>query len=778
MIRDRLRHWLAGTLRRQLSVGMGLVVGVTMLLFVYDTTRQQEKLLMEQQSLQAIALTESVGKSAAIWVAARDYAGLQEIVDGLGSYPDLRHAIVLDMQGKILAHSDKSRRGLYLDDLPNESATRILQRTRRIVDAASPIRLENAQIGWLRIGLGDGLIKSELARIQRNGMLYALLAVVLSISFALVAGRYLTRRLDAIQQVADAVEAGDNSLRVQLAGEDEASHLGHAVNAMLDALARRETELRNSEARHATILDNVSAYIYLKDVDGRYLYANRPVRELFRATLAEIIGQDDSRFFDANTFRQLQANDARVLKYGETIHLEENNVDVHSPRKGTYWTVKLPLRDDSGKIYALCGISTDITERKQAELVLAHHKDELEHEVRLRTLDLQQARDLAEAANRAKSTFLANMSHELRTPMNAIMGMTGMLLRHVEDDKLRAQLAKIDQASMHLLSVINDILDLSKIEAGRMELAESPFQLGEVIENVTSLIGNRALDKGLELIIDRSPELDRLNLLGDPVRLGQILLNFTGNAIKFTEHGSVTLRIRRQHDNDATIRLRFEVIDTGIGIAPEAKCRLFTAFEQADNSMTRKYGGTGLGLAISKRLIGLMHGDVGVDSEPGRGSTFWFTVRLRENRQAVPAPTGDSSTPPEQDIRCAHAGTRVLLVEDEPINREVSLALLEEVMLAADVAEDGQQALEMASRQHYALILMDVQMPRLNGLDATRAIRRLPGYADTPILAMTANAFDEDRRDCLAAGMNDHIGKPIAPERLFAALQRWLPPAN
>lgn len=383
MIRDRLRHWLAGTLRRQLSVGMGLVVGVTMLLFVYDTTRQQEKLLMEQQSLQAIALTESVGKSAAIWVAARDYAGLQEIVDGLGSYPDLRHAIVLDMQGKILAHSDKSRRGLYLDDLPNESATRILQRTRRIVDAASPIRLENAQIGWLRIGLGDGLIKSELARIQRNGMLYALLAVVLSISFALVAGRYLTRRLDAIQQVADAVEAGDNSLRVQLAGEDEASHLGHAVNAMLDALARRETELRISEARHATILDNVSAYIYLKDVDGRYLYANRPVRELFRATLPEIVGQDDSRFFDANTFRQLQANDARVLKYGETIHLEENNVDVHSPRKGTYWTVKLPLRDDSGKIYALCGISTDITERKQAELVLAHHKDELEHEVRL-----------------------------------------------------------------------------------------------------------------------------------------------------------------------------------------------------------------------------------------------------------------------------------------------------------------------------------------------------------------------------------------------------------
>jgi hypothetical protein len=778
VIGKRLRDCLAGTLRRQLSVGMGLVVSVTMLLLVLDTTRQQEKLVMEQQSLQAIALAESVGKSAAIWVAARDYAGLQEIVDGLGGYPDLRHAIVLDLQGKVLAHSDKSRRGFYLDDLPDESATRILQRTRSIVDVVSPIRLENAPIAWLRIGLGDGLLNTELTHIRRNGILYALLAVILSISLALLAGRYLTRRLSVIQRVADAVEAGDNSLRVKLSGEDEASHLGHAVNAMLDALARRETELRNSETRHATILDNVSAYIYLKDVNGRYLYANRPLREQFRATLAEIVGQDDSHFFDAATFRQLQINDARVLQHGETIHLEENNVDVYSPRRATYWTVKLPLRDDSGKIYALCGISTDITERKQAELQLARHKDELEHEVRLRTLDLQQARDQAEAANRAKSTFLANMSHELRTPMNAIMGLTGMLLRHVDDEKLRAQLAKIDQASMHLLSVINDILDLSKIEAERMELAESPFRLGEVIENVTSLVGNRALDKGLELIVDRPPELDHITLLGDPLRLGQILLNFTGNAIKFTDHGSVTLRIRRQHDNEAMISLRFEVIDTGIGIAPEARQRLFTAFEQVDNSLTRKYGGTGLGLAISKRLIGLMHGEVGVDSEPGRGSTFWFTIRLRQSRQTIAIPASDSSTPKEQEIQREHAGTRVLLVEDEPINREVSLALLEEVMLAVDVAEDGQQALEMAGREQYALILMDVQMPRLNGLDATRAIRRLPGYADTPILAMTANAFDEDRRDCLAAGMNDHIGKPIAPETLFTALQRWLPPAN
>ncbi|WP_306605769.1 ATP-binding protein [Azonexus sp.] len=776
MIQGQLKDWLFGTLRRQLSVGMALVVAVTMVLFILDTMRVQEAQVMKQQSAQATALAESVATSAAIWVAARDYAGLQEIVDSLKSYPDLRHAIVLDMQGKILAHSDISRRGLYLDDLPSEATAKTLQRSQQLVDVASPIMLEKTPIGWLRIGLGDGNLQAELAQIGRNGMLYALLAVSLSGLFALLAGRYLTRRLDVIQRVADTVQAGDNSLRVNLAGNDEASHLGRAVNAMLDALAQRETDLRNSEIRHTTILDNVSAYIYLKDTNGRYLYANRQVRELFRCSLEALIGQDDSRFFSAASFRQLQLNDARVLTQGETIHLEENNIDSWNGDLHTYWTVKLPLRNEaSGEIYALCGISTDITERKQAELQLSHHKDELEHEVRLRTLDLLQARDTAEAANRAKSAFLANMSHELRTPMNAIMGMTGILLRHAEDDRLREQLGKIDQASKHLLSVINDILDLSKIEAERMELAQIAFRLGEVIENVTSLLGSRARDKQLELLVDRPAELDHLALLGDPLRLGQILLNLVGNAIKFTEQGSVTLRIRRQETKDNSLMLRFEVSDTGIGIAPEAQRRLFTAFEQADNSMTRKYGGTGLGLAISKRLIRLMGGEIGVDSEVGRGSTFWFTIRTRENRQPAAMPENPGASAGYPTPLLEHAGARVLLVEDEPINREVSLALLEEVKLSVDLAEDGLQAIALAEKNAYDLILMDVQMPHLNGLDATQQIRQLPGHANTPILAMTANAFDEDRRACLDAGMNDHIGKPIAPETLFAALARWLP---
>jgi CheY-like chemotaxis protein/anti-sigma regulatory factor (Ser/Thr protein kinase) len=261
---------------------------------------------------------------------------------------------------------------------------------------------------------------------------------------------------------------------------------------------------------------------------------------------------------------------------------------------------------------------------------------------------------------------------------------------------------------------------------------------------------------------------------GDPVRLAQILINLTGNALKFTDAGAITLRCRRVADNPEDVLLRWEVADTGIGIEPEAQKRLFSAFEQADNSMTRKYGGTGLGLAISKRLVQLMGGEIGVESTPGQGSTFWFTVQLGKASDAVlPAPTFPGKTANER-LFDTYTGTRILLAEDEPVNQEVSRGLLEDVGLMVDLAEDGLQALDLAKQNTYALILMDMQMPHMNGVEATMAIRALPAYAHTPILAMTANAFDEDRQRCFDAGMNDHISKPVDPDRLYETLLGWL----
>ncbi|NML26285.1 hybrid sensor histidine kinase/response regulator [Zoogloea dura] len=391
-------------------------------------------------------------------------------------------------------------------------------------------------------------------------------------------------------------------------------------------------------------------------------------------------------------------------------------------------------------------------------------------------VSLSQAKEVAEAASRAKSTFLANMSHELRTPMSAIIGMTNIALRNGPDAPLKDQLGKIDQASRHLLHVINDILDISKIEAERLSLNPVSFQLGEVVENLLSLMGHKARRKNLELRVDLAPELARGFFIGDSLRLGQILLNFVSNAIKFTPRGTITVRARLVEDSTAGVLLRFEVQDTGIGISDTDQRRLFTPFEQADSSMTRAYGGTGLGLAISKRLAQLMGGAVGLESVLGEGSTFWCTVRLERNPDGAPRLQASGQGASAGVLQARHPGARILLAEDEPINQEVSRDMLEGAGLVVDLAEDGLAAVELARMNRYALILMDMQMPNMNGVDATRAIRALDGYADTPILAMTANAFNEDRQVCIEAGMNDHIGKPVRPELLFSTLLKWLDP--
>jgi signal transduction histidine kinase/ActR/RegA family two-component response regulator len=398
----------------------------------------------------------------------------------------------------------------------------------------------------------------------------------------------------------------------------------------------------------------------------------------------------------------------------------------------------------------------------------------LEELVAIRTAELLAARDAAQAADRAKTSFLANMSHEIRTPLNGILGMAHLLRRGGVTPKQADQLDKIEVSGQHLSSLINDILDFSKIEAGKLVLEHADFTLDDMIGDTLAIVANGATAKGLQLSVDMQDMPQAL--CGDRTHLAQALINYLGNAIKFTPKGSIVLKGRVSVESDNDYLLRFEVTDTGIGIAQDEQARLFEAFTQADSSTTRKFGGTGLGLAITRRIVQLMGGKVGVISLPGQGSTFWLEVRLDKGEALESTAQPGLPDNAEQILRRDHRGALVLVVDDDAINREVMEMLLTDIGLQVDTAENGIEAIEKAGVTDYALILMDQQMPKMGGLEAAQKIRQLADRGATPIIAMTASAFAPDRERCLAAGMNDFIAKPVNIEELFGTLLRWLRP--
>ena len=675
------------------------------------------------------------------------------------------------------------------------------------------------------------------------------------------------------------------------------------------------------------LIDALPAAVHMRDSAGRYLFVNRAYAQVFGTTPEQLLGRTPEDL-PGGAHPELLARDGEVLRSLQTVEHEERLVVGEK----TYFVLsrRFPLVLEAGRISGVAGVSTDITERKAMEEALRELSENLEVQVQERTqalteqamtlqqtnallqqrqAELQQAKQRAEDATQSKSQFLANMSHEIRTPINAVIGMSYLTLKTQLDERQRDYLQKIQRAAQHLLGILNDILDFSKVEAGKLGIETTDFDLDHVLQNLSTVVAEKAAGKGLELVIAADLDVPML-LRGDPLRLGQILINYTNNAIKFTERGEVMIRVHVVERSACDVLLRFEVHDTGIGLTQAQAAGLFQSFSQADQSTSRKYGGTGLGLAISKSLAELMGGSVGVESVFGKGSQFWFTARLgvatatqplqppatargcrvlvvddnphaaealsdllkrlgfdaawvdsgplalqhlktcdaagqpcevlltdwvmpelsgpellhaaarlklahpprcavvtaygREEIEAEAAalgvkeilvkPVGASvlldgmlrllgqavlgAAPVEDDgpahFREALAGFHVLLAEDNDLNQEIACELLHEVGITVGIAADGRIAVNMALSRHYDLVLMDMQMPELDGVDATIEIRRHIPAAQLPILAMTANAMETDRARCLAAGMDDFLSKPIDPQFLWKRLQHWL----
>lgn len=655
-------------------------------------------------------------------------------------------------------------------------------------------------------------------------------------------------------------------------------------------LNHKNDQLEKSEQFLQSLLSNIKSAIYTKNLIGEYTYVNSECEKLVQRDKKELIGKTDKELFEKQVCEELEKNDELVVEKKKSITTEDRIVDNHGD-VFYFLTTKVPMLQDN-KVVGICCISIDISERKQMEE------------------ELVIAKSIAEEASRAKADFLANMSHEIRTPMNAIMGMSYLMQKTDLTSKQKNYLDKICKSSQHLLGIINDILDFSKIEAGKLEIEKIKFKLSDVLDNLATLVGQKCSEKGLELVFDVEPGLSNA-FLGDPLRLGQILINFTNNAVKFTETGQIIIRIRKHSKIENKEVIKFEVEDSGIGIKKEHLASLFKSFQQADTSTTRKYGGTGLGLAISKNLAELMNGEVGVKSEYGKGSVFWFTAELvedyemkamdilrkmpkkyrvlvvddNENSREVLkemlsymgciVETADSGEIAVDKVRkCVEKGIlfdivymdfqlveingietfkrikeitklsvpkgimvtnfgreeiileakntgfemvlvkpvnpiilyestmevlgikekdekefeeivedgsselltkniNVLLVEDNELNQEVAKEIIESFGFIVDIAENGEKSIDKVSNNDYDIVLMDMQMPVMDGISATKKIRNDLGKIDIPIIAMTANAMEDDKEKCSLAGMNDHLSKPIDPKHLLEMIKKW-----
>ncbi|MBP6498171.1 MAG: response regulator, partial [Campylobacteraceae bacterium] len=600
----------------------------------------------------------------------------------------------------------------------------------------------------------------------RKSIIIALIELFLSALLLLSFGRWTSKHLIKLTLGANAIAQGDYTKRLEQGHDKETTGLAHAFNKMAQTIEERVHALEASneakknllyEVEHqavliTSLLDSIPDLIFFKDRDGIYLGCNPPFAKLVGHTKAEIIGKSDCDIFDKEVATFFRENDKKML---ELMQSRQNEEWVTYPDGHTILldTLKAPYVGMDGKVEGIIGISRDITERKHAEE------------------EILKARREAESANKTKSEFLANMSHEIRTPMNAILGLSELALQDAPKGQGREKLEKIYQSGRLLLGILNDILDFSKIEAGELKLNNQPFYFNKLLDQLKSLFNQAAQSKQISLLFD-TPKQFEVVYRGDDLRLRQILSNLISNALKFTDKGQVRVSVKEVKSENDLCWLSFAISDTGIGISGEEQKRLFQAFSQANTSITRHYGGTGLGLIISQRLVWAMGGsDIAIKSQKGEGSTFSFGLPLHTcSLEEVEALFESRTEVPSSDAFSLEGN--VLVVEDNLINQEVVCEQLRRMGVSSKVANNGSIALSMLGCEHFDAILMDIQMPVMDGYEATTRIRKT--NLEIPIIALTAAAMIEDQQKALGVGMNDHLSKPINATQLRQVLAQYL----
>lgn len=640
-IRQRLVWLFAGTLKRQLIFGVALVHAVMMALFVWDLTVRQQELLLERQTEQAEALARSVATSSAGWVAARDLYGLQEIITSQSRYPELLFAMILDKDGRILAHTDTARPGQYVKDLPGVIGDKIISRSPALVDAVSPVVLADQPIGWARIGLGQKLVAERLAIITRDGVIYALVAIVIGSILAWVMATRLTSRLRKIEETAEFVESGDTSHRVAISGNDEVSHVAHAFNEMLDSMVASRNELEMSEERFNLAMLATSDGLWDWDLETNDVYFSPRWKGMLGYEEHELennikawekLVDPDDRDATMNLIKQ-------AIEQGKSGFATEFRLRHKQGHWMNILSRGLFVRNKSGEPHRVVGTHVDLTQRKQMENELREHRDRLETIVAERTTELVQAKVSAEKANTEKSQFLANMSHELRTPMHAIVSFTELALKREQDEKNIRFLNNIKTSARRLTLLLNDLLDMSKLEAGKMDVTFKQHDimglLSQSVEEVRSLAG----DKNITIDIDAEAEV---SAEVDEKLFAQLINNLLSNAIKFNpENGVVRISLKIEpeilHHSEMPF-LEVIITDHGVGIPVNELESVFDKFVQSSKTTTNA-GGTGLGLPICREIIDVHHGDIWAVSPvtegllPGTEIHFRIPVHQQETRK-------------------------------------------------------------------------------------------------------------------------------------------------